>query len=125
VTLGLVLDPGAMVAYARGSEAIGELIILLAEEDRAVALPAVALADAFGRCDDGEHAMLRVLAGASSSLVVPLDQADAAAVGVLGRRVGLGTAHAVTVAVGFDSYFATVDPTAVRGLLDEDLIIEI
>jgi hypothetical protein len=125
MTLGLVLDPSAMVAYARGSEAIGELIILLAEENRTVALPAAALADAFGRCDDSEHAMLRVLAGAASNLVVPLDAADVAAVGVLGRRIGLGTAHAVAVAADYDSYFATVDPGTVRGLLDEDLIIEI
>jgi hypothetical protein len=124
-TIGLVLDASAMVAYARGSEAVGELIVLLGEERRDVALPVVALADAFGRSDESRHAMLRVLLGVAGAVPIPLDPIAAAAVGVLGRRLGLGVAHAVVLAAAYDAYLVTADASALRGLVDDDLIIEV
>jgi hypothetical protein len=123
--IGLVFDASAMVAYTRGSEAVGELIVLLGEENRDVALPVVALADAFGRADESRHAMLRVLLGVAGAVPVALDPVTAPAVGVLGRRLGLGVAHAVVLAAAHDAYLVTADPSPLRGLLNDDLIIEL
>jgi hypothetical protein len=125
VNIGSVLDTSAILAYSRGSDAIGELLLLLREEARALALPVVALADAFGHTDDGERGMLELLMSSPAILIVPLDPRTVAKVGGLGRRIGLGPAHAATVAAGLDNYLFTANPKAFEGVLREDLIIEI
>jgi hypothetical protein len=124
--MSVVLDTSAMVAYARGSVAVGELIVLVSEESAGrVNLPVVALAEAYGRVDEADHPMLGLLKAGERSVVAPLDPGAAAHVGVVGRRIGLGTAHAVSVIAISDGYLVTADLSSVKGLVDERLIIEI
>jgi hypothetical protein len=124
--LSIVLDTSAMVAYAQGSEAVGELILLVSEEYAGVvALPVVALADAFGRLDEAAHPMLNLLVAGARTVVAPVDHGQAARIGVVGRRVGLGTAHAVSVVASADGYLVTADTKPIAGLVEERLIIEI
>jgi hypothetical protein len=124
--MSVVLDTSAMVAYARGGVAVGELIVMVAEEGNGtVALPVVALADAYGRADDADHPMLALLSNGTRSRLVRLDPATVDEVGSAGRRVGLGTAHALKIAVDFDRYLVTADAKSIAGMIEDRLILEI
>jgi hypothetical protein len=119
----VVLDPSAIRAYARGSLAVGELLMLLGEDGNAAALPAVAMADAFNGVVDVE--MLRHLMSHDRTHIVPLDHSDVEGVGSLGPRTSLGLAHAVVTSRRLDSYLVTAKPKAVEGLIKEGMIIEV
>ncbi len=125
MTAGAVLDPSAMVAYAGGSTAVGELLTMVAEEDRTVALPAAALAEAFSLVADADHLMLRLLCGHYGTIVAPLGQEDAEPVGVLAKAASVGVAHAVVLARDSQAYLVTAQLKAVAGLIDDELVIEV
>lgn len=125
MNVALVLDPSAMIAYARGSDAVGELLLVIAEEHRRIALPAVAVAEAFRQAAEDTHGMLRLLANYGSAMVAALDPRDAEEVGVAARSTSLGVGHAAVVARAANTYLLTADPKAVAGLVDDELIIEI
>jgi len=123
--IGLVLDATAMVEYARGSDAVGELLILAQEDARFVGLPAAALVQAFADAPNGDHAMLRLLAAGPGAVVVSLGVDEAHQVGVLSRRTGVATAHAVKTTIETGAYLVTAQPKAVEGLIDGKMIVEI
>jgi hypothetical protein len=125
VTIALVLDSSAMVAYARGNVAVGELLILADEEDSRVGLPGVALAQAFASTLDADHNMLRILIGNAGTVVLPLDDEVAERVGRFAHRTDLWTAHAVISATDAWANLVTAEPGKVAGLADEGMIIEI
>jgi hypothetical protein len=123
--IGLILDASAMVEYARGSDALGELLILAREDARFVGLPAAALAQAFTDADDKDHDMLRLLAAGRGALVMPLGEAEVDQVGMLSRQTTVGTAHAVSATVDSGAYLVTNQAKMVEGLLDGRMIIEV
>jgi len=125
VTIALVFDLSAMVAYARGSLAVGELLMLADEEDSLVALPGVALAQAFASTLDADRNMLRILVGLAGTVVLPLDDEVAERVGRFAQRTDLWTAHAVTSATDAWAHLVTAQPGKVAGLVDEEMIIEV
>jgi hypothetical protein len=125
VTVDAVLDPSAMVAWARGSAAMGELLALAAEEQRHLVLPAVALAEAFRTAPDRTAAMLRLLAGHVRTATAPLDPVDIEPVGVAARAVPLGVAHAVVMTSRTGAYLVTASVRSLGGLLTDDVVIEI
>jgi hypothetical protein len=114
-----------MIAFARGSATVGELLTMVGEEDRRVALPAAALAEAFRVDVDGSKAMLWLLARHERATVAPLDAADAEPVGMAARAVPLGVAHAVVLTSRTKAYLATTSAKSLAGLVGEELIIEI
>jgi hypothetical protein len=123
--IGLVLDASAMVEYARGSDAVGELLILAHEDAQSVCLPAVALAQAFADSEDAHHDMLRLPTAGRGVVVMPLAEGEVGQVGMLSRRTSVGTAHAVSTAVNSDAYLVTNQRKAVEALVDDRMIIEI
>ena len=123
--IGLILDPSAMVEYARGSDAVGELLILACEDARFVGLPAAALVQAYADAPNTHHDMLRLLAAGRGAVVIPLATDGADQVGVLSRRTTTGTAHAVSATVDAGAYLVTNNAKTVEGLIEERMIIEI
>jgi hypothetical protein len=125
MTISLVLDTSAMVAYARGSIAVGELLILVDEEANLVALPGVALAQAFADTVDAEHDMLRILAQTAPAVVLPLSDGVIEDVGRLATKTDVATAHAVTSATDAQAILVIAKPKTVDGLVPERMIIEV
>ena len=125
MTIGLVLDSSAMAAFAVGSVAVGELLVLVDEEASFVALPAAALAQAFARTERDDHDVLRMLVRGASSVVLPLDDGVAEDVGLVARRADVAKAHAATVATDASVVLVTAEPQEFVGLVDPGMIIEI
>jgi hypothetical protein len=124
VSVRVVLDSSAVVAYGRGSLAVGELIAIVAEEQGTVAVPITCLAEAYGAVKGVEAAVLEYLAvGLAAVTVLPLELHDAAAVGIMSRQASLGVAHAVAASARGNAYLATVDGALVRRLVDDDRLI--
>jgi hypothetical protein len=98
---------------------------MLSEESRQVALPAVALAEAFRQAGGDAEAMLRILADHDQTLAVPLDAPDAEPVGILGKATTTGVAHAVLVVRRTRAYLLTTSAKSVEDLVDPELIIEV
>jgi hypothetical protein len=101
-----------MVAYAAGSEHVGEVLREIADENVPVGLPIAALIEAHTAVPDANAGLLSVLAGLRYVVILPLDSDDwqrtAAAVrllGELGRACG-----ALLVAHGVAGYVMTCEP---------------
>jgi hypothetical protein len=119
----VVLDTSAIRAFARGSVAVGEILMILGEEANRAALPAVAMAEAF---DDLEHiAMNRYLLGHPRTEVIPLDVIDIEDVGLLSGLPSLGHAHAVVTARRLATFLLTGEPDSFVGFVDKEMIIEV
>jgi predicted nucleic acid-binding protein len=126
MTVDAVLDTSALVGYARGSVAVGELIMLVAEEDGQVGVPVACLAEAYGVAKGVEAALLEYLSTALPVVaVLPMELSDARRVGEMSRRAGLGLAHAAVAASRASAYLATEDAAAARRILDESVIIDL
>ncbi len=123
MTVKVVLDPSAILAYARGSEAVGEIIMMVTDESDQVAVPAAALAEAHGVVKGAESAMLRLLAGSSGVTVVPLDGDSAEEVGRYARQTSLGMGQAIALMTAFHEYLLTAQGAAVRRVVDDDALI--
>jgi hypothetical protein len=124
MTIAVVLDSSAMVAFAIGSVAVGELLMLVDEEARFVALPAAALAQAFARTGPDDHHVLRMLVRGARSVVVPLDDETAEGVGLVARKADLARAHAATVATGSSAILVTAEPGEFTGLVSPHMIVQ-
>jgi hypothetical protein len=61
VIVEAVLDSGALMAYARGVDRVGELLFRAAEDSFAVAIPSTCLIEAYSGLSFNEFDMLRVL----------------------------------------------------------------
>jgi hypothetical protein len=125
MTIALVLDSSAMAAFAVGSVSVGELIMLVDEEARFVALPAAALAQAFARTSPEDHGVLRMLIRGARSVGAPLDAEVTEGVGLVARRSDLATAHAAVIATDTSAVLVTAEPDTFAGLVDKEMIIEI
>jgi hypothetical protein len=119
----VVLDASAVGAFARGSIAVGELLMILGEDASVAVLPAVAMAQAF---DDPDHiAMNRYILGHPRTEVVALDGSQVEDVGLLTELPSLGHAHAAVTARRLATYLITAEPDAFAGVVDKEMIIAI
>jgi hypothetical protein len=125
VSIGLVFDPTAIADFARGSDAVGELLRLAGEDASLVGLPAAALAQAFTDVSNDGHGMLRLLALSRTTVVLPLTADDTEEVGIFSRLMRSGTAHAVVVALDAGAFLVTQAPRSVDAFVDPEMIIEV
>jgi hypothetical protein len=108
-----VLDPSAVLAYADGSEHVGEVLREFADEEISFAIPVACLAEARAAAATGVAVRkLDVLVGLKFAIVLPLDSGDWASVGAAaGLLGGLGRACAALLVVhGQAGYVVTAEP---------------
>lgn len=115
-----VLDTSAVLAYASGLMAVGELITMVGEEGRLCAVPASCLVAARAAVADPFAVKQLVrLSTIASVAVLPLMPDEALEVGRRARRANgdAGAGHAAHVALTYQAYYATAEPrTAARFL---------
>ncbi len=113
----VVLDTSAVVAYARGSVAVGELLMMVGEDGDQVGVPVTCLAEAYSVTKVDDRAALRYLsAGLPAVTVLPLELSDAQRVGGLARQSSIGCGHAVATTVRTNAYIATFEGDTIRNL---------
>jgi len=121
-----VLDTGALMAYAHGSDVIGELLFHASDHALAVAVPSVCLAEAYSLLDYDEMPHLRLLRAHDRVNVVPLlvglDSPDEMPfVGGMARRAGrLGAGHACWVAQTNHANMYTSQAHEIQAVLGKD-----
>lgn len=118
--VAVVLDTSAVLAYADGQVAVGELLTMVAEEGRLAAVPAVCLGAARAAViDEFGGQQLARLTSASAVAVLPLMPDEALEVGRLARPAGgdLAAGHATYVAFTHEAYYATTQPKTASGFL--------
>jgi hypothetical protein len=127
VTVKAVLDTSAIMAYARGALAVGELVSIVADEGEEVALPVAALVEAYSLAKIEDAPMLSLLSSNAPTIdVLPLEVEDAPEIGALARLSSFGVAQAVITATALNAFIVTADGALVRRLVaDEWLIIDI
>lgn len=122
--IAVVLDATALVAYASGELAVGELIAEVADEDRRVGVPAVCLAAAHASAaGEVPAALLALLMATPVMRLVPLG-ADPGAddirqAGALARAAGgdVALGHAARTAIAHQAHLATADAKAAAAVL--------
>ncbi|SCL29829.1 hypothetical protein GA0070624_3959 [Micromonospora rhizosphaerae] len=120
-----VLDTGALMAYAHGVEAVGEVLVAVADAERTVALPSICLIEAYCLLDPSEHELLRMLrrnpAVHTVTPALDLDRDDEApTIGSMARHTGrLGAGHAAWVALVNQSAVVTSRPDQFTKVLGE------
>ena len=121
-----VLDSGALMAYVHGVEAVGQLLVDVADVDGTVAVPLVCVIEAYSLLHDDEHELLRLLRrNPTVQTVVPavdVDHADDCPwIGGLARHTGrLGAGHAAYVALTDTAGVVTSRPAQIRAVLGDD-----
>lgn len=123
----LVLDTSAILAYARRSLAVGELLAVVNEDGDSTAVPAACLVEAAAHVNDADVDMLRLLVGLPGVEASSLKASVALGMGALARTGGgVAMAHAATEALTHGAQVATRDArTAAVVLPDGWDIIEI
>ncbi len=120
MSVTVVLDTTAVLAYAKGSIAVGELLSIVADDGHTALIPAACLAEAHRRQADNS-ALLRVLAAAPCVELAPLMPEQAAEVGAgAGGSAGLDQGHAAVEAVARGAQLATQDVAIMSLLLPPD-----
>jgi hypothetical protein len=118
MTVTVVLDTSAIVAYTKGSVAVGELLSIIADDGDTVLIPASCLAAAGRQLGHGEEALLGVLSTAPCVALAPLTPEQAIPVGISARRAaGIDQGHAAVEAIGHSAQLATQDGAAMGRLL--------
>jgi hypothetical protein len=127
VTVTLVLDTTAVLAYAKGSIAVGELLSIITDDGDTVLVPATCLAEAHRRLNDAEDALLAVFSTIPCVEVGPLLPSQAVEIGVAARTSGgIDAGHAAVEAVAREAQLATQDVVTMSRLLPPDWpIIEV
>ncbi len=124
--IAVVFDTFAVLAYARGDVAPGELIVQVGEDERRVGIPATCLAQAVGSThEETSTGRLLLLAALPAVSVLPLGPADDDStdpvwrVGASARLVGgdVAVAHAAHEAVRRRAYYATARRGAAAAIL--------
>ena len=118
--IAAVLDTWAVLAYADGHVAVGELLTMVAEEGRLAAVPASCLVAArAATADDFGVQQLGRLTSASAVAVLPLMPDEALEVGRLAGFAGGDAAagHATHVAFAHEAHYVTTRPRTAAGFL--------
>ncbi|MFE9691913.1 hypothetical protein [Micromonospora sp. NPDC005806] len=120
-----VLDTGALMAYAHAVEAVGAVLVEVADAKGTVAVPLACLLEAYSLLDPGEHELLRMLRrNPAVRTVLPaldLDSDDEApTIGSMARHTGrLGAGHAAWVAMVNQAGVITSRADQIRIVLGE------
>ncbi|WP_412542930.1 hypothetical protein R8Z50_10750 [Longispora sp. K20-0274] len=126
-----VLDTGALIGYVHGTEAVGQILVDAADAAQTVAVPVVCLLEAYGRLDNDEHELLRMLRRNPSVItVVPaidLDTGDdCPAIGAMTRLTGrLGAAHAAYLGLVYAAAVVTSHAHEIHAALPKWKVIEV
>jgi len=120
VSVTLVLDTSAILAYAKGSIAVGELISIIADDGDTALVPATCLAEAYRVLPGSESQLLGVLASVSSVGLAPLGGDQAVDVGTSAHDIGIDLAHAAAEAIAHDAQLATQHRVVLDRLLPPD-----
>jgi hypothetical protein len=91
---GLVLDTAALLAYAEGTDRVGDRLAAVADRGESVLIPATCLASAYQQVTNDGWDYLDVIANLEHSVVAPLTHEHCAVLGGWARTLGLDTAHA-------------------------------
>jgi hypothetical protein len=120
-----VLDTGALMAYAHGVEAVGEILVEVADAEGTVAVPLICLVEAYSLLHPDEHELLRMLRRNPAVLTVgpavDLDTGDdCPSIGGMARHTGrLGAGHAAYVALVNAAGVVTSRPDQIRTVLGD------
>lgn len=127
MTVKAVLDTSAIMAYARGALAVGELVSIVADDGEEVAVPVAALVEAYSLAKTEDVPILSLLSSNAPTIdVLALEVEDAPEIGALARLSSFGMAHAVITATTLNAFIVTADGALVRRLVaDEWLVIDI
>jgi len=120
-TIQAVLDRSALQSYARGHIHVGELLIDVADGGAVIAVPTVALMDAYAQSLGNKHAtaLLSLIITLPGIAVMDLDAkaASGAAKKVPWSKGDLSRSHAVWAAKAHNAYYLTTEPAEVVDLL--------
>jgi hypothetical protein len=122
----VVLDRSAIESYAAGHVHVGETIGEVANGKGYTGVPAVALAEAYGRAGDGvSRARLGVLPRADNVVVFQVGEKEAPDVGdVLRFAEGdVARAQAVYLVLAHEACLLTAEPKKVSRMLADDVVI--
>lgn len=116
-----------MLAYAKGSIAVGELLSIITDDGDTALIPAACLAEAHRRLFDGEDGLLAIMSTIPCVELSPLLPDQTAEVGVAARKGGgVDAGHAAVEAVAREAQLATQDLVTMSRLLPPDWpIIEV
>jgi len=121
-----VLDTGALVAFAHGVEAVGQVLVDVADIGGTVAVPAVCLVEAYSLLQRDEYELLKMLRRNPTVLTLPLGvdldhRDDCPGVGSMTRHTGrVGAGHAVYAALITAAGVVTSRPDQIRAVLGPD-----
>lgn len=127
MTVTLVLDTSAVLAYAKGSIAVGELLSIITDDGDTALIPATCLAEAHRHLADGEDELLTILSTIPCVELSPLLPEQSAKVGGAARTGGgIDAGHAALEAIAREAQLATQDVVTMSRLLPPDWpIIEV
>jgi hypothetical protein len=120
-----VLDSGALMAYVHGVEAVGQVLVDVADADGTVAVPLICVVEAYSLLHHEEYELLRMLRrNPAVRTVLPafdVDHADdCPGIGNMARHAGrLGAGHAAYVALSNAAGVVTSRPDQIRAVLGE------
>jgi hypothetical protein len=125
-----VLDHTALQSYARGQSHVGELIREVADQENAfLAIPAVALLEAYARSIDDPHAtrLLNYLVTLPGAMVLDLElgTVSRAAGHVRTLRGNIPRAHAAWAAMMYEALCVTAEPEAYPEQILADQVVGI
>ncbi len=130
-TVAYVFDVDPLTGYARQkSLVVPSLVAAAVDRDRAIAVSALVLADAYRQLTEDHALVLEVLTGGQLAAVFSVEPFDATAARALARRHGkvaeltdeatLSTLHTAQLAKQFKAGVVTGSPGPVRALLGRD-----
>ena len=124
-----ILDTGALLAYAKGVDRVGEILADVADLDGTVVTSLVCVLEAYGSVTRTEHHLLRLLRGHPAVRTVApsydIHRSDECpTVGALGHYTGrLGAGHTAYLALQHAAGVVTSRPDQFRALLGGDWAI--
>jgi hypothetical protein len=111
----LVLDTTAALAYAHSSDAVGETIREVLDENAGYAIPVICLAEAAAQLDDRRLPLLDLLVAHPYAVEVPLPQNWRALATACRLYGSVAHAAAMTAAALHHAYVLTSEPAAHGG----------
>jgi hypothetical protein len=72
--VGVILDTGALLAYASGPSAVGEYLVEVADRGQVALIPATCLACAYGDAHNDGPELLDLIANLEHGVVSPLER---------------------------------------------------
>jgi hypothetical protein len=120
-----VFDTGALLAYVHGDEAVGQILVDVADVEGTVAIPLICVVEAYSLLHHDEYVLPGMLRrNPAARTVLPtthLDEVDdCPGIGSMARHTGrLGAGHAVYAAMTHAAGVVTSRPDQIRAVLGE------